>query len=401
MTDYQKVARPRMDTGILGQTAPPTAEALARMQQSPYVWRAAGGALRRVAAERVLLPADPTAHPQNVHLFKGADAAIYVRQNQILCKSIDGGRSWTSRPVEGMAGACAVLRDGSLLRVHAEEDRSAARVLRSDDEAETWTEIATFALPAGYAGGSAYGITHLADGGLLCDIKVEDSQYGIAADTRGQELRLLSGLARLLAYRSMDGGRTWEGPAPIVEFSGEGGSAALASGRLLAVKRHQRGLLPAESVELLDEFGVNEVFARLGKLPNRIFKNIVLADSDDGGKSWHNQRLLTTVFGQCFGFPAAQSDGTVAVVHDTRYGPGPDCARALISRDEGQTWENEAYYLFYGTGASGYSHSTVLADDTILTVCGTSDYTEGDARKWHNWTGHAQFTALRWKPVKD
>ena len=94
MTDYQKVARPRMDTGILGQVDPPTEEELARMQQSPYVWRAADGALRRVAAERALLPADPTAHPQNVHLFKGADAAIYVRQNQILCKSIDGGRSW-------------------------------------------------------------------------------------------------------------------------------------------------------------------------------------------------------------------------------------------------------------------------------------------------------------------
>ena len=32
-------------------------------------------------------------------------------------------------------------------------------------------------------------------------------------------------------------------------------------------------------------------------------------DSDDGGQTWGNLRPLTTVHGQCYGYPAAQSDG--------------------------------------------------------------------------------------------
>ena len=58
-----------------------------------------------------------------------------------------------------------------------------------------------------------------------------------------------------------------------------------------------------------------------------------------------NLRQLTTVFRQTRGVPVALKDGTVIVIHDTRYGPGPAGSRAMISRDEGKTWEDEVYYL--------------------------------------------------------
>ena len=87
--------------------------------------------------------------------------------------------------------------------------------------------------------------------------------------------------------------------------------------------------------------------------------------------TWSTPRQLTTVFGQTFGYPAAQSDGTVVVIHDTRYGPGPAGNRAMISRDEGESWLDEVYYLDYTRFVGSYSASVVLQDETILTIAGS------------------------------
>ena len=38
-------------------------------------------------------------------------------------------------------------------------------------------------------------------------------------------------------------------------------------------------------------------------------------------------------------------------------------------------------------------------DDTLLTVGGFSDHTEGNPLKWTNWVGRSQLIAIRWKPV--
>jgi hypothetical protein len=68
----------------------------------------------------------------------------------------------------------------------------------------------------------------------------------------------------------------------------------------------------------------------------------------------------------------------------------------MVSRDEGGSWEDEVYYLYYGSGQSGFSQSVVLEDNTVLTLGATSDYQE--AKGWHDWTGHADLWAIRWKP---
>ena len=100
---------------------------------------------------------------------------------------------------------------------------------------------------------------------------------------------------------------------------------------------------------------------------------------------WTDFRQLTTTFGQCYGVPAALPDGTVVVVHSTPYGPGSRGSRAMISRDEGRTWQDETYYLTFSE-PSGYNHSLALTDGTILTVAARND-TE-------------PLTAIRWRPVK-
>ena len=71
----------------------------------------------------------------------------------------------------------------------------------------------------------------------------------------------------------------------------------------------------------------------------------------------------------------------------------------MISHDEGRTWEDEVYYLFFEKGMSSYTQSVVLADDTILTLGGTASDPKAK-RQWTGAIGNSHLTAIRWKPVK-
>ena len=380
-----------MQTGVLGGIEPPGADQLLRMQRADYVLRARDGQIIEVPAEKSRLPPDPDSHPQAVRLFKGAGTAIYARQPGTLSRSDDGGRTWTSRPVPAAPRETAALQDGALVGVDAGADRP-AEVFHSEDEGASWRKTTEFELPVGFEDVGVTGVTRLRDGALICDIHVGNGRY-----ENDWGPRLIAGTVELLGFRSDDGGQTWEGPYLIMRFAGEGGFAHCPSGRLLAVKRYQRGLLPDESDRMMNQMGVNQLFVRWGLAAYRLFKNIALVESLDGGRTWTDERLLTTVFGQCYGYPVVLEEGTVVVVHDTRYGPGPQSSRAMISRDEGCSWEDETYYLCHGSQASGYTQSVVLDDGTILTLGGTSDRADGDTGSWNKWVGHADLTAIRWR----
>ena len=136
----------------------------------------------------------------------------------------------------------------------------------------------------------------------------------------------------------------------------------MASGNLLAVIRYHGPVVP--QWPLIDP----------GQ--HSLYKTVFLADSHDQGKTWKNLRPLTNVHGQCHGFAAGLSDGSVVVTHDHRYPPGTPGGKAMISRDEGRTWEDEVYHLYFATkpgGLAGFSESVVLEDDTILTLAGATD----------------------------
>ena len=77
------------------------------------------------------------------------------------------------------------------------------------------------------------------------------------------------------------------------------------------------------------------------------------------------------------------------------YGPGPPGSRAMVSRDEGQTWLDEVYYVDYTTFTGSYSASIALEDDTILTIAGSTQVRPGEPIR-----EKTDFYAIRWKPVK-
>ena len=252
---------------------------------------------------------------------------------------------------------------------------------------------------------TAAGSTDSPNDTLLWVVGARDVQY--AGGDRGEyDARYVLGAQYLFVYRSIDGGRTWEGPWPMQDWGSEGGTIQLPSGRLLATVRYGRPLLPTDPPDLIERTGGMD----------RPYKHVRLNEPGDGGRTWENLRLLTTVFGQCYAFPAALSDGTVAVIHDSRYGPGRlrplafplnekvpspgvPSGRAMISRDEGRTWEDEVYYTHYGDSDSGYSQSAVLDDGTILTIAGTSDYPDAAFRP-DGAVGRSDLTAIRWRPVE-
>ena len=76
----------------------------------------------------------------------------------------------------------------------------------------------------------------------------------------------------------------------------------------------------------------------------------------------------------------------------------------MISRDEGKTWEDEAYYIYApgvttDRGNIGYSQSVLIEDGLILTIAGTTD-TAGRNSHAAN-IGNSDLTAIRWRPLKS
>jgi hypothetical protein len=69
----------------------------------------------------------------------------------------------------------------------------------------------------------------------------------------------------------------------------------------------------------------------------------------------------------------------------------------MVSRDLGQSWLDEVYYLDYTTFTGSYSASVVFDDDTILTIAGSSQAGNG----WDLVKDNTDMYAIRWKPVKE
>lgn len=165
--------------------------------------------------------------------------------------------------------------------------------------------------------------------------------------------------------------------------------AQMPSGKLLASIRYQRPSLPDDPPDLLQRTGA------LAANHNIPFKHVFIAHSDDNGLSWSKPRQLATVLGQCYGHGVGLSKNRAIIITDHRYPREMGGGRAMVSRDGGQTWANEVYYLSHGR-AAGYAATLNIDGEEMLTLTGSC---YGDVERWENCIGRTEFVLVRWQLV--
>lgn len=374
---------PRLKTGVMGGVKIPSDQELAAMNSGQYVLHARGGKLTKVPVEKSRVPHG------GLNLVMASNGTFFFRNDNAMVKSTDGGRTWTSYPHDQKFkdGQLQILKDGTLIGVYIPTVKGEkywtkpADVWASSDEGRNWRKIAQIERPTKFDGREyewwypTYDLYRLPDDTLLWGVNLRNT-----VNTSPPYKKIL------VIYRSEDGGKTWQGPRPFVDWCSEGSMTCTTSGKLLAAVRYNRLLLPSDPPDLCDG-RTRGATPFLPFMANTPYKHVFLSESYDDGRTWTNFRQLTTALGQHVGSPVALPDGRVVLLHTTSYGPGPRDGRAMISYDEGQTWEDEAYYMLITDGVqSAYSRSLLLKDDTILTVA-------SDGRD-------DSLMAIRWKPVK-
>lgn len=376
---------------------------LREMQAGDYILHGKNGKLSRIPVKKTRIPLDPHGHVQTLAFIQCPDGSLYACQATIISKSTDGGMSW-DHLTRTEARANGTTKDGTLLRIsRAGKDpaRDPIKVWASNDDAATWDQFGTVETPHleqkditkhewGFGWYGGFCPTLLKDGTLLFPVQKRDAELTADAST------VLSGEMPLYVFRSKDDAQTFHEYSVIDDWcTYETNIMELPSGKLIAVIRYQRPNLITDYADLRVFTGA-AAYARVHGISHAgAYKHVFLADSLDGGRTWRNLRQLTTEFGQCFGSGVGLADGSVVVVHDHRYPRNLSSGRALVSRDEGISWEDEVYYLCHGDGA-GYSYTVTLDGKEMLTFIGS---VYGDIELHSACTGKSHFDIIRWKLV--
>ena len=357
---------------------------LRAMQASEYILHARDGELQEVSVEKTRLPLDPQGHTQRLCLVQAPDGTIYAAQHTLLHKSTDGGRTWEH--LQRDPDVCGGWRmqfddDGAMLNVEHADRGAPPTVWASYDEGERWRQIGQIDVGTPEALSLGFSMTRLDDGTLLVPVLV-------GADRVGDREAAAVQPATCRIYRSRDGGRTWPDYSVLGEWCCEVNVTQLPAGRLLAAIRYQRPSLPDDPPELNERTG-----APPGSFP---YKHVFVAHSDDRGATWAPPRQLATVYGQCYGAGVGLSGNRAVVVTDHRYPREMSSGRAVVSRDGGETWENEVYYLSHGH-AAGYAATICPDGEQMLTLTG-SCYGDVDSG-WDYCVGNTDFVIIRWRLV--
>ncbi|MBR6917636.1 MAG: exo-alpha-sialidase [Clostridia bacterium] len=223
-------------------------------------------------------------------------------------------------------------------------------VMLSDDYGVTWSD------PIRVSVTSPHGATVCRDGSLIYLGNNWRPPMGYAAGT-------------IFMIRSRDGGKTWQTEGHIVPPEGleqwqmhEPHVIELPNGRLLgAIRVHGRSVQPE-----------NTVYTTF---------------SDDGGKTWTEPKFIGID-----GLPPhllLHSSGAVILSYGCRT-PGKRAERAVVSYDNGETWEDD--YLLCDSEKEinqydlGYPCTAELPDGSLITVfyqcCKGDWYTSVQYTKW-------------------
>ena len=313
---------------------------------------------------------------------------------QGLFHSADGGRTWSSQPIDPTRdnkGLCAftVLNDDAFLLEVAGGDR--VHFFRSADLGGSWEPAGEIpAEPFDLIGEGFLSLTELTDGTIL--FPVWRSKEAPEGEKPGPWQEAFTHDV----FRSADAGKTWAEPAPTFEGCCETHIIELQGGSLLAAFRYSGWFQPWHE-DKVEAWGG----ARRPDNIGRIFKHVFLGDSEDKGPTWRNLRPLMTkdakpvlVFGECHGQLVQLPDGRLVLVHDRRYPYENAEVIARVSHDEGKTWGPDAYHVSCGFG---YPASVALEDGTIVTVTGNTTF---DANG--NPIGEPPVRAIRWRlPGRD
>ena len=363
-----------------------TEDQLAEMQAGDYILHARGGRLEKVEVEKIRLPRDPEGHTQRVCMVRAPNGTIYAVQHTLMHRSTDGGRTWEHLERNPGAFGGWNLRfddEGTMLNIGRPSADDPPAVWASADEGVTWEQIAEIEIPTSRAAAPGSSVPQPGERALLVPIHIS----GVKVDWK-ETFTQPSGASKCCIYGSTDGGLTWSELSLLGEWCHEVNLAALPGGRVLAVIRYQRPRYPDDTPELFERTGA----AGFGSaIP---YKHVFVAHSDDGARTWSPLRQVTKVYGQCHGAGVGLSDGRVVVVHDHRYPRAMGSGRAMVSRDRGESWEDEVYYLAHGM-AAGYARTISLDGDEMLTFVGSC---YGDVDKgWNFCVGRSDFVMIRWR----
>jgi Neuraminidase (sialidase) len=314
-----------------------------------------------------------------------------MSDSHTVMRTRDGGRTWDNLQVTKSVNT--VLRDGMFLAVEPEAGR--LRVSQSSDQGRIWQ-------PLGQIESSEHpqvgGIEQLRDGSLIIPVGIISSETA-------------AGPLTVHAFRSTDGGRTWSPGSPICP-GGEPQILELQSGKLLAFCRNNPRVPPNDLQRPFRNEGPWRLWQRFQGAHglSSYTKRITLAESDDGGQTWHSQRPATFLLEEMHGGGVQLPDGRVVFLYTHRGPTYRGGERAKVSCDEGRTWREELYFMTATPSYPGYSGSCVLpphlADGKpgmILTLVGE--------RSERNWGSEGPATpdgfqymprvqSIRWRPIE-
>ena len=301
---------------------------------------------KRVSAERFTVVEGGGYYPvlvqlDNKDLFavvRGGAEKAGVKGRLDFVRSTDGGETWTLKtlvdsPWDDRNPAVGQLKDGTILVTYivdhsygpngerlSQLTEDGLYTMRSTNRGNTWEGPIKSPVSPEY-GESPFGkIVQLSDGTALLNVYYAKKPH----------------LASLV-YRSRDDGQTWGDSSVIAENYSETSLLPLSADRILAVMRSRTG------------------------------GHLATAFSSDQGRTWSEPRLLTRD-GEHPADVIQLKDGRLLLAHGERNRPFG--ARAMLSRDLGQTWDPNIIILADDAQRPdcGYPSSVEIAPGKVVTL---------------------------------